>query len=66
MTPWVFDWPWLVVTIGGDGVEKVQWRCETRTQANRERDRLQDAIMNGTTDIASAWVTHQDTYNKGA
>jgi hypothetical protein len=65
MTPWQFDWSWLVVTVTGDGTERVQWRCETRHQANRERDAIQDRIMNGTTDVASAWVTHSDTYKRG-
>lgn len=55
---WLFNWPWLVVVLTADGREVTQWRCESQRQANQERDRIQDAIMAGTTDVSAAWVTN--------
>jgi len=54
---WGEVWPWHVLTLTADGAEVTVWRCGTREQANRERDRIQDAIMAGTTDAVAAWVS---------
>lgn len=58
---WTFNWPWLVVVLAADGSETVRWRCESRQQAMRERDRILDDIMAGTATDSAAWITHQDT-----
>lgn len=56
MDAWGETWPWHVVVLTADGAEVVQWRCNSREFAHRERDRIQDTIMAGTSDAVAAWI----------
>jgi hypothetical protein len=53
---WDLGLNWRVMVQPADGDAYGEWLCETYSQARSLCDGLQDKIMDGTTDIVSAWV----------